>query len=218
MRRHRRVLEYHDPDLKTPVEDTEAMSKKELKAQQRQSRQTEKERQRARTERRKRLERVLLLGLGAIALLVIAFLVYTQATQEQIGTAVADMGNQHIRSVDEPHAPYNSDPPTSGPHVQELANWGVHDKPIPKELQIHNLEDGGVIVQYNCADGCPDVASKLEAIVRKYEHTILAPYPGMDHTIALTAWGRIDKFDEFDQARIERFIRAYAGIDHHRGE
>jgi hypothetical protein len=27
----------------------------------------------------------------------------------------------------------------------------------------------------------------------------------------------IDKFDEFDQQRIERFIKAYRGIDHHVG-
>jgi hypothetical protein len=37
----------------------------------------------------------------------------------------------------------------------------------------------------------------------------------MGHRIALTAWTRIDTFDESDEGRIVRFIDAYRGIDHH---
>ena len=78
------------------------------------------------------------------------------------------------------------------------------------------MEDGGVLVQYHCPEGCPDLVEKLKAIVRRYDkHVILVPYPGMDKRIALTAWGRLDKFDEFDERRILRFIDAHIGIDHH---
>ncbi len=130
------------------------------------------------------------------------------------GTFVSSLGNDHIQLVTDPHPPYNSDPPTSGPHLPYLAPWGVHTRPIPKELQIHNLEDGGVVVQYNC--DCPELVDKLAAVVKRYDHgVLLAPYPGMKSKIALTAWTRIDAFDEFDEARIVRFIRAYRGIDHH---
>jgi hypothetical protein len=38
----------------------------------------------------------------------------------------------------------------------------------------------------------------------------------MRHRIALTAWTRLDAFDEFDEGRIHRFIRVYRGIDHHK--
>ena len=153
---------------------------------------------------------------------------------DEPGTQVPSLGNDHIRSVDSPHKPYNSDPPTSGPHVPFVARWGIHKTPVPKELQVHNLEDGGVIIQYHCPS-CDDLVGKLEALVArylekavqeklksadpgrptKYEHLILAPYPGMDATIALTAWGRMDKLKNYDEARIIRFIEAYAGIDHH---
>jgi hypothetical protein len=44
---------------------------------------------------------------------------------------------------------------------------------------------------------------------------VLAPYPGLDQCIALTAWTRIDKLDQFDERRVVRFIDAYRGIDHH---
>jgi len=102
------------------------------------------------------------------------------------GVAVPDQGNLHIALPTSPHDRYNSDPPTSGPHLSYLAPWGVHTRPIARELQVHNLEDGGVLVQYSCE--CPDVVERLWAVVRRYDKVILAPYPGMKPRIALTAW------------------------------
>ncbi len=130
------------------------------------------------------------------------------------GTSAPDQGNRHIQTESEPHEPYNTDPPTSGPHLPYIAPWGVHTRPVPLELQVHNLEDGGVVVQYNCE--CPDLVEKLKAIVMTYpEQVILAPYPRMKSRIALTAWTRIDMMEELDEGRIRRFIEAYRGIDHH---
>jgi hypothetical protein len=58
--------------------------------------------------------------------------------------------------------------------------------------------------------------TRLRAVVLRYDRfVILAPYPGMRSRIALTAWTRIDTFDEFNERRIVRFIEAYRGIDHH---
>jgi hypothetical protein len=131
------------------------------------------------------------------------------------GEFVPSLGNTHIPTADTPHQPYNSDPPTSGPHLPHLAPWGVHTRPIPKELQVHNLEDGGVVLNYRpeCADR---VLPALSAILTRYpDHVVLAPYPGLDRCIALTAWTRLDKLDDVDQPRIVRFIDAYRGIDHH---
>jgi hypothetical protein len=156
-------------------------------------------------------------GLVVIALAVVGYFAY-RALAAPPGIPMPDQGNRHIKTPEEPHVPYNSEPPTSGPHLPYLAPWGIHNVPIVKELQVHNLEDGGVMVQYNCASGCPDLVEKLAAIVRQYpEHVILAPYPGMKTRIALTAWTRIDAFDDFDASRVSRFIKAYRGIDHHKG-
>ena len=74
------------------------------------------------------------------------------------------------------------------------------------------------MVQHHCATACPYLVAQLTAIVPRDEtQVILAPYPGMRTRIALTAWTRLDAFDDFDEARIVRFIRAYRGIDHHKG-
>lgn len=164
---------------------------------------------------RRRTQRLLGWGLLAVGLAVGAGTIAYWAASLP-GAAIDSLGNAHLRSPDEPHVPYNSDPPTSGPHLGHIAPWGIHTQPIPKELQVHNLEDGGVLVQYNCPQECPDLVRQLATIVKRYDRqVILAPYPGMDKTIALTAWTRIDTFDAFDERRIVRFIEAYRGIDHH---
>jgi len=132
------------------------------------------------------------------------------------GQWVRSLGNDHLGSAEDKHVAYNSNPPTSGPHLPYIAHWGIHTEPIVKELQVHNLEEGGVLVQYNCPQSCPDFVASLKSIVLRYNtQVILAPYPGMDSPIALTAWTRIDKLTEVDEKRIVRFIEAYRGIDHH---
>ena len=134
----------------------------------------------------------------------------------QPGEYVASQGNAHVTEAQMGQFTYNTSPPTSGPHLGSLARWGVHSEPIPNELQVHNLEDGGVIVSYDCPEGCSELVAQLEEIVEHYgEGVILAPYPDMDTPIALTAWQRIDRLEEFDEERIERFIHAYRGDDHH---
>jgi len=156
-------------------------------------------------------------GAGIAAVVVVAVSVGYFAYRAQAdlpGQKFADQGNLHVQTTSDPHEPYNSTPPTSGPHLPYIAPWGIHTRPIANELQVHNLEDGGVVVQYNCA--CPEVADKLAAIVRKYPtQVVLAPYPTMQSRVALTAWTRLETLDDVDEARIERFIRAYRGIDHH---
>lgn len=168
-----------------------------------------------------------------ILAIAIATLVGTvaAATDEKPGRAVPPMGNEHIQSPGSPHLPYNSDPPTSGPHVRWIARWGVSTMPVPLEIQIHNLEDGGVAIQYNCSS-CSDLVAKLNALIirpdllnlpravttqegKPVTRLLVAPYPTMKSKIALTAWGRIETLDAYDEANILRFINAYIGIDHH---
>ena len=162
--------------------------------------------------------RPLKLGATIAAVVVVAGLVgwfAYRAAADLPGEKLPDLGNDHIQSASEPHVAYNSDPPTSGPHLPYIAPWGVHTRPIPLELQVHNLEDGGVVVQYSCT--CPEAVEKLRSIVSKYDkYVILAPYPTMKSRFALTAWTRLDRFEELDEKRVVKFIDTYRGIDHHK--
>ncbi len=166
---------------------------------------------------RRRRQWVVGVVIAVVGAAIVGYFAY-RAAADLPGVKLPDQGNAHLQMLGESHTPYNSDPPTSGPHLPYIAPWGVHTEPIPKELQVHNLEDGGVLVQYNCPTPCPDLVDGLKTLVRAYEtQVILAPYPAMKTRIALTAWTRLDAFDDFDEARIMRFIRAYRGIDHHKG-
>ena len=165
--------------------------------------------------RKRRRQNLLVNGGIALAVVLFAGLMAYDTFRPQPGMAMPDLGNLHI---DPPQtATYNSSPPTSGPHYTTIASWGIHAEPVPNELQVHNLEDGGVIVQYNCPEGCVDLVAGLTEIVERYDsEVILAPYPDMEARIALTAWNRIDRFEAFDEARVVAFIEAYRGMDHHR--
>jgi hypothetical protein len=132
------------------------------------------------------------------------------------GRPIPDEGNDHLQSPASPHARYRSVPPTSGPHVPWLAPWGVHRIPIPWEVQVHNLEDGGVMIHYRCDQPCPETVAALERIVAEYStQVILTPEPRLPTALALTAWERLATMDTVDEALIRRFIEAYRGLDHH---
>jgi hypothetical protein len=188
------------------------------KAAKRQRKEEAKARRAAERRREERGRQIMRLAFAALLLLALGYggyWAYGRITARVTWQEFPSLGNEHISSPSVPHIPYNSDPPTSGPHTPYLARWGIHGQSVPKEEQVHNLEDGGVVIQYDCPDGCPELIEKLSAIASRYERLILAPYPGMDKRIALTAWRRLDKFDEFDEQRIARFIGAHIGIDHH---
>ena len=120
----------------------------------------------------------------------------------------------------QPHEPYNTTPPTSGPHYAQTAPWGISSEPIPNELQVHNLEHGGVMIQYD-PDAEPLIRQAgLEKLIGTLPDfpcfLIVAPYPNLDHTIALTAWGTIEYIDhkgagELDSAPILDFVNAHRG-------
>ncbi len=117
---------------------------------------------------------------------------------------------------------YNSVPPTSGPYAGATTDWGIHDLPIPNEIQVHMLRLGGVLVQYRPVESPAledPVAEGLKRLIgrlrtenfERYCKVIVAPYPLLPKKIALTAWGRLDLFDAEEitpqiEQRIIRFL------------
>jgi hypothetical protein len=60
-------------------------------------------------------------------------------------------------------------------------------------------------------ENCKKLKEDLKKIfdTKKQTKIIVIPRPSLDARIALTAWTRIDKFNEFDQERIIKFIDAF---------
>jgi hypothetical protein len=90
---------------------------------------------------------------------------------------------------------YNTTPPTSGPHHPNTIIWGIYDAPISQLRSVHNLEHGGVVIQYgNRVPG--DVAGRMSEFYRADPNgLVVAPRPALGNRISLAAW-------TFDQARL----------------
>ena len=168
---------------------------------------------RSRSKRSDRSLTYIIAGAVALFLLLVGLAVYSNIRQVipiDGQESFNSQGNQHI-SNDTPNTfAYNSTPPTSGPHYGSLAPWGIYSDPQPYEYLVHNLEDGGVVIYYQCLDGCPDTVTALEKVVQpfldKNRHVVLAPnepswldassqsrHKDMGALIALTAWGNLLK-------------------------
>jgi hypothetical protein len=117
----------------------------------------------------------------------------------------ADQGRTHI-NVGDPHVPYNSNPPTSGPHAQ-VAPWGFYDEPLAPEIIVHNLEHGGTVIHYN---NLPDDQIRvLEKIADDYPEAVLAlPNNSIDKPIVLTAWTRMQECDRVSETVVRAFIES----------
>jgi hypothetical protein len=124
------------------------------------------------------------------------------------GTAVPVLDSPHVSAAELASARYNSVPPTSGPHFGFTIAPGSYPGPLSAGLTVHAMEHGHVIIQYAPGTG-PDPVRQLERLAKRYgRDVILAPYPGLASGIALTAWGRIDRIEQYDEARATRFIES----------
>jgi Protein of unknown function (DUF3105) len=83
---------------------------------------------------------------------------------------------------------YNSFPPSSGPHYAQPAPWGIYPDSIKQTILVHNLEHGGVVIQYGPGVSKDDV-SKLQSFYQDDPYgLILVPYAKLKDKIAATAW------------------------------
>lgn len=187
-------------------------NKKNLKAQRKKQQRKHIQKRKKKQQRRKFTATLWIVGIvGAIALVI--FLLQQQDAA-LAGDRVEQLAAEHMPACT---PRYNTTPPTSGCHQPNWERrWDIHDTPVAPDLQVHNLEHGGIMVQYR-QEAIPGVSNdyiedlrrfieELKASSPRYCKVIMAPYPGLDQAIALTAWGWIQYFDEFDEAGIKKFI------------
>jgi hypothetical protein len=126
-------------------------------------------------------------------------------------------GARHVEELREGFE-YNSTPATSGPHFPTPAIWNVYDQPVPEIRLVHNLEHGGVVVQYG--DEVPPGA--VQQIVDWYAEDpngmIVAPLPedapaNLANRITLTAWTHLATCTTFDEDAFSDFRDDYRGPD-----
>jgi hypothetical protein len=118
---------------------------------------------------------------------------------------------------------YNSFPPTTGTHYQFPLKFNIYDVPLPQLLVVHNLEHGGVAVQYGSKVRAADVAKLRAWYLRDTNGVLVAPLPALGSKIALTAWnakpyastppdpgrGIVATCSRFDAAEFTAFLKKH---------
>ena len=161
------------------------------------------------------------IGIGGVLLLV-GIQVGANVLREAglPGERFRSQGNVHV-SLGASTPAYNTEPPTSGWHTPQLAAWGTYLDEAPHDQQlVHNMEDGGVILWYRAGseDENRERAAALEEVVgTRWPRTVIVPREGLETPYVLTAWTRMQRFDDVDIAAKRVFLEAFHGIDHHPG-
>jgi hypothetical protein len=128
------------------------------------------------------------------------------------------VGRQHVAQPPK-EGTYNTFPPTTGPHADVPATWDVYVEPVEQFRLVHNLEHGGLIVQYG--EDVPQ--ADVDAIVEWYRDDpigiVVAPLPALGDKIALAAWiapnpdapgqGVLAKCTRFDEEAFDAFLDEY---------
>ena len=119
-------------------------------------------------------------------------------------------GRTHVQSL-AAKVDYHSFPPTSGPHYFQPAVWNAYSGPLVLVQEVHNLEHGGVIVQYGSRVSKPTV-TQLQSFYRESPNALLlAPLPKLGDRIALSAWTHLATCRRFTATAFRSFRDAYRG-------
>jgi hypothetical protein len=172
-------------------------------------------------ERRRRLLLYGLAGSGVLALAIVVLVIVLtsrggggnaalERTMRAAGCTLKTYPSQGRRHVSLDYKfKYNSFPPTSGPHYFQPLLWGTYDEPVRQIQEVHNLEHGGIVIQY----GSKVPRATVEKLTSFYQSDanalILAPLPALGNKIALGAWTHLATCTSFDEKAFAAFRDEY---------
>jgi hypothetical protein len=111
---------------------------------------------------------------------------------------------------------YPDSPPAGGPHYPNWAAFRSYSFAVPRGFWVHDLEHGGVVYSYNCADGCADEVAQVQAMIDALpvdpacpstapRRVVLTPDPLLDVRWGVSAWGFTLRADCVDTERFRQF-------------
>jgi hypothetical protein len=142
-----------------------------------------------------------LAGVGLVAV-VIGVVLLMGKTNTGGEVALLQDGRDHVAETQ--RVVYTFNPPTSGNHWAQPAQWGFYKtNPPADEKLVHNLEHGAVIVWYNPDKLTEAEYNELFAIYQQMSQdefrTLLVARPSLDTKVAMTSWGFQLKLDTIDK-------------------
>lgn len=116
---------------------------------------------------------------------------------------------------------YAHNPPASGNHWPCWAPYAVATTVLPPEAWVHNLEHGGVVLLYQCADAtsCPDAGAALAKVDADAPdaptggHRVLVTAdPTLPTPFAAVAWDWALAANAVNEPDLLCFIAAHEGM------
>jgi hypothetical protein len=180
-----------------------------------------------------RRNQLIFIGLAAAILIAaaaigIGFIMSSGGDGNSGGEAVAqgDCTTQTFDALEARHVEelpgdyeYNSIPATSGLHNPVTAIWNLYDQPVPQINYIHNLEHGGIVIQYGSEVPAEEIASLANWYGQDPRGLIVAPLSeemeGEDPTLAdqivAVSWTHMVRCGSFNEAVLSDFSDDYRG-------
>lgn len=119
---------------------------------------------------------------------------------------------------------YPTNPPAGGPHWGQWAAFKQYTTPVPREMYVHDMEHGAVVLAYRCDGECAEVtdflgeiydgrpADPLCVVAGLVEHRlVVTPDAELDVPVAAAAWGATYRATCLDEASLVAFIDAHYG-------
>lgn len=172
--------------------------------------------------RKQRLTSYLIWGVLGIGGVIIAVFIVSVAFRPPTGEVVPIPPEYETHIQDgTPPGPYPSDPPAGGVHYaneldarfyQEADLAALSD--YPEGSLVHNLEHGYVIFWYNCAlldeSGCTQLKDSIQQVMEEFNGVKLIAFPwkSLEVPVAMTSWGRLQRFETFNPSQARAFIVA----------
>ena len=163
-------------------------------------------------------------GFGIVALIVVVLVIVFAGGSSNAKGAVqaltaagckykhppAQARSPHYTTLNpNPPPSWNTYPPSSGRHYYQWVLWGDYDTPVRLIQEVHNLEHGGMIIQYGNKVSKSDI-EKINAFWQKDPTAMLvAPLPNLGNKIALTAWTQWAECTSFNQKAFKAFQSAF---------
>lgn len=204
------------------------------KLQEKQRRRLAEERKRAEMQRAQRRRNIITIVLAIIVTGGVVWLITDEKTSKpssdtkvgNFGVSESAAGCDSIQTVKPQegkhieqgadHPPYNTNPPTSGPHYSApLApiDTGFYDSDIEPEKVVHNLEHGQIVIWYR-----PDAPRKtIDDIETATEEvpaaTVAVPWNDIDapKELVITAWGHLQPCVQMSKDVLDHFRELYQG-------
>lgn len=172
-------------------------------------------------------------GLAALAAVVVFLVAGKESGEAGVAATLKEAGctlasypaqpPQHVTELPKGFE-YSSFPPTSGPHHPQPVIWNFYEEPVDGLQAVHNLEHGGVVIQYG-SEVPPTAVEELREFWRDDPNgLVVASLPKLEDKIALAAWtapepkagerpkpgeGRLATCTGFDENAFEAFVDEY---------